>query len=117
MGSNLNSVMLEGIIKDSKLKLNKKCNMPFVSFTILNYRYNKITNKILKNHFDIYAFDRCAENVIKFCLKGMGVRVVGELNEVKTLKNQKVRNVVVLADHIEFREQPKKTEKKKSRKR
>lgn len=108
----LNSIILEG-----NLVRNAEVTEPVSGFKVSKFTIG--INRWYKNRngegitetsfFDVEAYGNIAEYSANYALKGRGVRVVGRLKQ-DTWKNadgKTASRVYVVAEHIEYRPQPK----------
>ena len=108
----LNSIILEG-----NLVRNAEVTEPVSGFKVSKFTIG--VNRWYKNRngegitetsfFDVEAYGNIAEYSANYALKGRGVRVVGRLKQ-DTWKNadgKTASRVYVVAEHIEYRPQPK----------
>jgi single-strand DNA-binding protein len=100
--NDLNSVLIEGtLIKDAEI-INEN-GLTVCKFTLSSNHYIKKDKNIDKiiTFVNVEAWSNLSENCYKKARKGIGVRVVGHLKQDNNL-------IVVEAEHIEFRYEPKK---------
>lgn len=94
MNSNLNSVIIEGII--TKCEKVEKASY----FTVCTNRYFKDMNSEVheeQSFFNVETYGKLAESCDNILTEGAGVRVVGRLKSI----NYEDFKVVVHAEHIE----------------
>lgn len=103
MSNNLNSVIVEGLIRGESIE---KTTPNYACFSVEVKREYKIDGEIITevSVFDIEAFGKLAESVKKYLDNGAKVRVVGRLTQkVYELSDGKRRaKVIIIAEHIEL---------------
>lgn len=108
---NLNSIILEGnCVREPNVSITAK-GTAICNFSIASHRTYKIGETFEQevSFFDIEAWGKLAERVSQQCKKGRGVRVVGRLKQNRWedtdgKKNSKIR---IVAEHVEFKPEPK----------
>ncbi len=108
--NNLNSVLIEGVLKqDPKMVIedNGRTTAELTISSERNYKQNDEYHKEV-SLFDIRVFGRQAEVCSEHLTKGRGVRIVGRLKQELVGDDGDVRsNVFIIAEHVEFK--PKKS--------
>jgi single-strand DNA-binding protein len=110
--NNLNSILIEGnLVRDPETRTTPK-GTAVSTFSIASNRYFKQDSGMEKevSFFNVETWAKVAETVGKLGRKGRGVRVVGRLKQERwNDKDGKPQSkVVVVAEHVEFRPEPKK---------
>ncbi len=111
----LNSILLEGnVVHQPDLSSTKK-GSAYCKFSIASNRSYKAENGSFENEvsfFDVQSFGNLATACAKKCTQGRSIRVVGRLRQGrwKDSDGKLHTNVSVLAEHVEFKPERKKTE-------
>lgn len=103
----LNQVILEGNIAN-EVELIENTENTTVAKVVISY------NRIVKgmdgetenevSYFDIQAFGKLAENLIKYGYKGRGIRVVGRFKQSKyEYEGSTFSKVYIAAEYIEYK--------------
>jgi len=116
--NNLNSVLIEGTLaEDPDFRATPKSARSVCTFKLASNRCYKEDNKLKQEvyHFSIETWDGLAERVYDLGKKGRGVRVVGHLKEYCwiTVRGERQSKVTVVAEHVEFSPEFKKTSTRK----
>jgi len=116
--NNLNSLLIEGTLVNDPVTVSKK--VPVCSFTLASFRVDldengKICNEV--SRFHVEARDKLAEAVMDRGRKGRGARVVGRLKEIRRKNAVGIQEseVIIVAEHVEFRPEFKKTNSTKEK--
>jgi single-strand DNA-binding protein len=107
--SNLNSVLLEGVMTDKPLVACREGVPMEANFVIISNRVYRDEGKLTEevNHFRVQVLGKLAEGCAAKGEKGRGVRVVGRLRQVGEA------GTVIIAEHIEFKPMPDKSSTRK----
>jgi single-strand DNA-binding protein len=116
--NNLNSIIIEGnLVRDPLLRSTPK-GTQVCTISLASNRYHKLDSGYDKevSFFDVETWAKLAEQCYAKGRKGRGVRVVGRLKQDRwTGSDGKARyKVFIVAEHIEFRPEFKKTSGTKS---
>ena len=107
----LNSIIIEGnVTRAPELKEPneslKVCEIPLA----VNRFYRNSEGEGIKevSYFNVEAYGKMAERAVQECVKGRGLRVVGRLrqNRWTTAEGKKTSKVTIIAEHIEFKPKP-----------
>jgi single-strand DNA-binding protein len=109
--NHLNSTLIEGVMIEKPvlrtLDEGQDKGKSVCHFTIATDRYRKRKTGIEKvtYHFDVEAWDYLAEVCVNKGQKGCNIRVVGQLKEERSTGSDSrlYSNVIIEAEHIEFR--------------
>jgi single-strand DNA-binding protein len=105
--NNLNSILIEGVLKADPLYRVTPKGTPVCTFSIMSNRCDNVDGCLQKEvyFFGIEARSKLAKTCNERGYKGRGVRVVGHLREERWSGDDgKQRSrVVIVADHVEFR--------------
>jgi single-strand DNA-binding protein len=105
--NNLNSILIEGVLKADPLYRVTPRGTPVCTFSIMSERFNRVDNNLQKeiSFFNIEAWSKLAEMCDEKGHEGRGVRVVGRLREERwtDLDGKQRSKVVIVAEHVEFR--------------
>lgn len=109
--NNLNSVLLEGNLTRDPDVMTLDGNVPMTRFSIgVNRSFiNKMKELTTESSFfSIVTWGKTAELCAKHLQKGRGVRVLGRLKQErwKNDREESREKVVVVAEHVEFQNQP-----------
>ncbi|PPE04354.1 single-strand DNA-binding protein [Entomoplasma ellychniae] len=98
----MNSVNIIGrITKDLELKSTSNGQGRFVSFTVAVSEYSQ--QKEITNFIPCFAFERTAENMVKFLSKGSLVSVSGRISVRTSQKDGKYETITTItADRVNF---------------
>jgi single-strand DNA-binding protein len=79
--NNLNSILLEGVLKEDPLYRVTPKGTPVCTFSIMSERSSRVDNKLQKevSFFNIEAWSKLADMCNEKGHKGRGLRVVGRL--------------------------------------
>ena len=104
MPSNLNSVLLEGVIlKKSKHGIIRVKGISSIRFSVKSIR-QYIDDAPEISIFEVEAFGKLAETCAVECIKDRGLRVVGRLRqENDEVDGVKVSQTWIIAEHVEFK--------------
>ena len=109
--NDLNSVLLEGnLIRDPVLKDRRDKGIVVCYFPIASNRYYQNTDSAIEKEVSFFDVEVEDKRLIDICLakgrKGKNLRIVGRLKQErwKDLHNQDFSKIIVIPDHIEFRE-------------
>jgi single-strand DNA-binding protein len=110
--NNLNSVLIEGTLMEDALYATKLKGEQVCTFAIVSNHYDKNGDEHEKteSHITIEVRAKLARTCYEEGHKGRGVRVVGRLKEESWYDaGGKVRSKVwIVAEHVEFRPEPRK---------
>lgn len=97
--NSLNSILLEGSIKEKPVLTNTKSGTPFTEMEVTNTRYFSQDEERVREDstFIVHAFSKLARNCCDYLEAGRCVRVIGRLKQTET------GGVVIVAEHIEFK--------------
>ncbi|PPE04863.1 single-strand DNA-binding protein [Entomoplasma ellychniae] len=103
----MNQVNLVGrITKDLELRSTSNGQGKFVSFTVAVSEYSQ--QKEITNFIPCFAFERTAENMVKFLSKGSLVSVSGRISVRTSQKDGKYETITTItADRVNFLESSK----------
>ncbi|MDR2073686.1 MAG: single-stranded DNA-binding protein [Spirochaetaceae bacterium] len=112
--NNLNSILIEGnLVRDPLFRTTPK-GTPVCTFTLASNRFFKQDSGLEKEvgFFDVETWAKLAENCSNLGHKGRGVRVVGRLKQERWngSDGKAHSKVTIVAEHVEFRPDFKKTE-------
>ena len=112
--NNLNSVLIEGnMVRDPLVRSTPK-GTPVCNFSIASNRYFHQDSTLEKEvgFFDIEAWGKLADSCGNQGRKGRGVRVVGRLKQDRWTGNdgRNHAKVSIVAEHVEYRADFKKTD-------
>lgn len=104
----LNSIILEGnIVRENSMK-EPTPGFKVYQIPLAVNRYYKSSNGEAAeevSYFDVECYGKLAEICNENCKKGRGVRVVGRIKQERWEKDgKKESRVVVVAEHIEFKQ-------------
>jgi single-strand DNA-binding protein len=111
--NNLNSILIEGnLVRDPEYKTSPN-GTAICKFSIATNRFYKGSSGGFEkevSYFDVETWAKLAEACSEKGKKGRGCRVVGRLKQDRWNDNEgKTRSkVVIVADHVEFRQEIKK---------
>lgn len=116
--NNLNSVLIEGnLVRDPDLSYTSK-GTAVCKFSVACNRAFKQDDQLQKevSYFDVSTWTRLAEVCGEYLKKGRGVRVVGRLKQDRwqDTDGKPHSRVLIVAEHVEFKPQFKKTEGEKA---
>ncbi len=105
--NSLNSILIEGnVVRDAVMRETPRGN-PVCNFSIASNRFYRQEEQLEQetSFFDIESWSKLAEQCVKNCLKGRGVRVVGRLRQDRWTGSdgKNYCKVKVVADHVEFK--------------
>jgi single-strand DNA-binding protein len=105
--NNLNSILLEGVLKEDPLYRVTPKGTPVCTFSIASNRYSRIDGNLQEevSFFNIEAWSKLADMCNEKGHKGRGLRVVGRLKEDRWTDHDRKQHskVVIVAEHVEFR--------------
>lgn len=95
--NDLNSILLEGRLKDEPKLSYSPHGTPICQFSIESRRCYKVDDEYQKriHTFDIVVVSQLAERCMEYLHKDKGVRVVGRLESDEG-------NITIQAEHVEF---------------
>lgn len=102
--NNLNSLIIEGIVESNPVIIISKKGTPICIFTLISkcmFKEDGVSQEDTVT-VTIETWARLAELCGEHCTKGRSIRVVGRLKQ-----NTTDGNIVVIAEHIEFKPIPK----------
>jgi single-strand DNA-binding protein len=111
--NNLNSILIEGnLVRDPLFRTTSK-GTSLCTFTLASNRFFKQDSGLEKevSFFDVESWAKLAENCKNLGHKGRGVRVVGRLKQERWngADGKAHSKVAIVAEHVEFRPDFKKT--------
>jgi single-strand DNA-binding protein len=105
--NNLNSILIEGVLKTDPLYRFTAKGTPVCTFSIVSNRYSRTDNNLQEeaSFFNIEAWSKLADMCNEKGHKGRGLRVVGRLKEDRWTGSDGKQHskVVIVAEHVEFR--------------
>ncbi len=113
--NSLNQIILEGNVVRQPEKKTLSNGSTFCEISLAVNRAWKNSEGKYENevsYFDIDTFGNLADACSKWCPKGRGIRVVGRLKQDRwqDKTGNKFNKIKIMAEHIEFKPMPKKTE-------
>ena len=116
--NNLNSVLVEGNMTRDPQTRSTVNGTTVCTFPIASNRFYKKDGGLEKevSFFDVECWSKLAESCGNLGRKGRGVRVVGRLKQERWngSDGKQHSRVVLVAEHIEFRSDPKKQEEEET---
>jgi len=114
--TNLCSVLIEGnMVRDPQMRSTPK-GTQVCTFTMATNRYFQNGGDVERevSFFDVETWGKLAERCEQLGKKGRGIRVVGRLKQSRwaDTEGKSHEKIVVVAEHVEFRPEFKKTETK-----
>jgi single-strand DNA-binding protein len=104
---NLNSILIEGVLKADPLYRVTPKGTPVCTFSIVSKRYYGADSDLQEevSFFNVEAWSKLAEMCNEKGHEGRGARVVGRLREDRWTGSDGKQHskVVIVAEHVEFR--------------
>ncbi len=97
------------LVRDPELTKTKS-GMEIASFSLANNGPKDAEGKDTSYFFDVKVFGKPAGTIMKYCSKGSLVTVTGRLTyrDYQTKEGKDRRAIEILADHVDFIDNPKK---------
>lgn len=115
--NSLNSILLEGVLKEDPIKKDLPEGGSVCEFTVASDRFYKKNNELEKevSYFEVEAWSKMGEACLKSLKKDRGVRVVGRIKQDRWTDADGIERskVKVVAEHVEFKPVLPATEEKK----
>lgn len=101
----LNSVLLEGNLIKDPVESRSKSDEIKCTLTVASERNYKIGDESIKDvtTIDVRMNLILAESCLKHLLKGRGVRIVGRLMQVVDNEDPEKSQIIIQAEHVEFK--------------
>ena len=100
--NHLNSVLIEGVIKDRAQLRETSDGTSVCTFSVVNKWFYQDHEYV--SNFIVEVGGKLGEAVFEKGKKGRGVRVVGWLKEEQHIGGKKQQSrIIIMADHVEFR--------------
>ncbi|QEN03343.1 single-stranded DNA-binding protein [Thiospirochaeta perfilievii] len=103
--NSLNSVLLEGFLIGDPIEGRTEQDEMECTFNISSERYYKKDEEIVKEMttVSVKVYSILADSCARHLQKGRGVRVVGRLKQVFDEDESKTSQVLIQAEHVEFK--------------
>jgi single-strand DNA-binding protein len=110
MNKDLNSILLEGKIRDKPVLAETKAGTPFTEMTVISTGYYSQNGERVREDstFIVHALSKLAKTCCEYLKAGRGVRVVGRLKQTET------GGVVIIAEHVEIKPEMAKKEEEQA---
>jgi single-strand DNA-binding protein len=112
MMNSLNSILLEGSVRDKPVLAETKTGTPFTEMAVISTRYFSQNGERVREDstFIVHVFSKLAKTCCDYLEKRRGIRVVGRLKQTET------GGVVIIAEHVEFKPEVATKEKEEEQK-